>query len=72
MNADPSKLRQQHREEEILHESQQTVREFSSVEEVIRYDREQTAVPGVLDQKLTESLAKEPKPARSWWRRLFG
>ncbi len=48
-------------------------REFSEAEEVIRADREQTAPPGSLGERLAESIASEPAPpAKPWWKRLFG
>jgi hypothetical protein len=76
MNPDPSKLRQQHREEEqtaALHQStqKQQGREFATVEELIRCDVEQTPVPPQIAERLIESIAQEPKPVRSWWRRFF-
>jgi hypothetical protein len=52
--------------------SQQTVREFTTADELLRYDAAQTMVPSALAQRLKQSSADIPRPARSWWRRLFG
>ena len=50
---------------------QKSAREFASVEELLRYDAKQTEVPPGVAQRLGRSLEKEPRPARSWWRRWF-
>ena len=49
-------------------------RTFDEAEQVIRADREQTAVPEKLGDKLADTLASEPRPVakESWWKRLFG
>lgn len=52
--------------------TQSTAREFATVEELIQTDAEQIAVPPAVTQRLNESIRKEPKPARSWWRRITG
>lgn len=76
MNPEPSKLRHQEIEQQTaeLHQTQQkqTGREFASVEELIRQDAQNTPVPPVVAERLVESMAREPKPPRSWWRRIFG
>lgn len=47
-------------------------REFASVEEMIRADREQTEVPGQLAERVNASL-KAAQPRRPpWWRRWLG
>lgn len=51
---------------------QEQAREFSTVEEMIRHDREQTEAPDQLAARLNETAAAEPKPGRSLWQRLFG
>ena len=54
-------------------QSRQTAgREFSSVEELLRFDAAQTAVPPEIAQRLQKSAANVPPPARSWWKHLFG
>ncbi len=74
MNPDPSKLRQQQdlSEESAANLPLQTQGlEFSSVEEIMRFDSDHTPVPEELTQRLKESVACEPAPRRPWWRRLF-
>lgn len=52
---------------------QQTVHEFSSVEEMLRHDALHTPVPPSIASRLQQSVAQLPaRPTRSWWRRLFG
>ena len=52
---------------------QNTEREFASVEELLRYDAEQTIVPAEIAQRLQRSTARfSPPAARPWWKRLFG
>lgn len=46
--------------------------EFGTAEELIRHDAAQTRVPGDVERRLRASLCNEPKPGKSWWRRLFG
>lgn len=46
--------------------------EFSSVEEMLRHDAIHTPVPPAIAQRLEQSVAQLPRPARSWWRRLLG
>ena len=43
----------------------------TSVEEMLRDDAAQTSPPPRLAHRVAESIAKEPKPERSWWQRLF-
>lgn len=45
--------------------------EFPSVEEMLRFDAAQTAVPPGVEEKLRRSAADVPSP-RPWWRRLLG
>ncbi len=48
-------------------------RNFEEAEEVIRADREQTAVPKSLPDKLAIALAAESSAAQKpWWKRIFG
>jgi hypothetical protein len=61
-----------HRPQEQLAEteSQQTsAREFTSVEEVLRHDAGQTAVPPGIAERLARSVQNVPSPERSWWQR---
>jgi hypothetical protein len=78
MNSDTPKQRLQHRQaEEQTAEQQQIAGQqagltFDSVEELLRYDNLQTIPPPAITERLKISLEQEPKPNRSWWRRLFG
>lgn len=74
MNPDSSRLRHQHEHSQstdLTQAQHQTVREFSSAEELIRYDAQQTEPPPAIADRLNESIRNEPKPPQSWWRRLF-
>lgn len=54
-------------------QSRQTpAREFASVEELLRCDAKQTAVPPAIAQRLARSLQNQPRRPRSWWRRWLG
>lgn len=69
----PRRTRQQHTTEAqhtLL--PGQTGLEFSSAEELIRFDAAQTTPPTALDQRVQDSVNREPRPKRSWWARLFG
>ncbi len=78
MNPEPNKPRLQHKqrqEEESTEQQsvqQQSVpREFASVEEMLRYDVNQTPPPPAIAERLRDSLEAEPPAKGSWWRRLF-
>lgn len=69
-----SKLQHQRVEETTAHKQtaqQQPGRQFASVDELIRYDAEQNPPPAELANRVAESVAGLPKPARSWWKRWF-
>jgi hypothetical protein len=51
--------------------TQNATQEFGSVEDLLRYDAGQTPAPATLAERLQKSSADFPKPARSWWQRLF-
>jgi hypothetical protein len=77
MNPDSSKLRQEHEQREQSTEAQlqhqtQAGREFTSVEEMIRFDTQQTLPPERISERLKESVDRDPVPTKPWWRRLFG
>jgi len=38
----------------------------------LRADASQIEVPPAVEQRLDESIQREPEPARPWWRRLTG
>lgn len=69
----PRRTRQQHTTEpqHTLLPSQAGV-EFSTAEEMIRFDAAQTTPPPSLAERIQESINREPRPKRSWWSRLFG
>ena len=74
MEPQPSKL--QHRQVEETTGQKQTIqqpagREFASVDEMIRYDAQQNPPPADLANRVAESVADLPKPARSWWQKWF-
>jgi len=48
------------------------VHEFQTAEELLRHDASQTAVPPAVARRLDESIQREPKPERPWWKRLTG
>ena len=50
---------------------QASVREFASTEDLLRHDASQTPVPPAIAERLARSIQNEPKPARSWWRRIL-
>ena len=54
-------------------QSRQTpAREFATVEELLRFDAGQTAVPRAIAERLGRSLQNESCPPRPWWKNLFG
>ena len=48
-----------------------TTTEFATAEELLRHDAAKTEVPPVIAERLSKSLQNLPRPARSWWRRIF-
>jgi len=67
-----SKLRQEQKHESIEQTgAQETARGYSSVEEMLREDAAANRPPPALAHRVAESIAREPKPARSWWQRIF-
>lgn len=69
----PRRTRQQHTTE-VQHTllPGQSGLEFSSAEEMIRFDAAQTTPPPTLARRVEDSVNREPRPKRSWWMRLFG
>jgi hypothetical protein len=51
--------------------TQDSVREFSTVEELLRDDAARTTAPATIEQRLQKSSADFPQPSRPWWKRLF-
>ena len=72
MEPKPSKLRHEQKQETIEHTgAQETARAFSSVEQMLREDAATNGPPPALAHRVADSIAREPKPARSWWQRMF-
>jgi hypothetical protein len=79
MNPDSPKLQrlqseletEQQQQQETTRETAQTpaAREFATPEEALRYDAAQTVVPPAIARRLEDSVAQEPGPKPSWWRR---
>ncbi len=81
MNPDLSKLKlttsaplsEQQEQQQVQSQSQTSPssREFSSVEEMLRFDANQVSPPATLETRLQDSLQQIPPPKRPWWRRWF-
>ena len=72
MERKASKLRQEQKLESIEQTgARETARAFSSVEEMLREDAATNGPPPALAHRVADSIAREPKPARSWWQRIF-
>jgi len=51
----------------------QSVREFATVEDLLRQDARDTPVPGAIAERLQKTVGQIPSDSRrAWWRRLFG
>jgi hypothetical protein len=64
-----------HTEEQQLnaHQARQdAVREFASVEDMLRHDASHTPVPPAIAHRLEKSISEAPRSRGPWWRRLFG
>jgi hypothetical protein len=48
------------------------VKEFESVEELLRHDAAQTTVPPEIAQRLQQAAVETGTPKRPWWRKLLG
>ncbi len=80
MSEETRKFQQQQKQEptetrltEQKTEQQTSAHEFSSVEEMLRFDAAQTEVPPRIESRLAESVQKEllPDQPRPWWKKLF-
>jgi hypothetical protein len=73
MKPESSKLRHRTAEEQQLNVQQDTQQttDFATAEELIRHDAQQTAVPPEIAYRLNESISREPKSAKSWWKKIF-
>ena len=63
---------QQQDQQQVAQSETQAVREFGSVEEMLRHDALHTPLPPAIGKRLQESLGPVAPPPRSWWRRFFG
>ena len=58
-------------EQEAQSNQKQQAREWTTAEEAIREDAATVEVPSGIEARLRDSVAQEPPPQRSWWKRLF-
>ena len=78
MNPEFSKLKHEERtdsEAELKSDQesqQQAKQEFAGVDEMLRFDSHQNPVPAEVAERLNRSIAAEPKPERSWLKKLLG
>jgi hypothetical protein len=79
MNPERTKLKQEIRAEQASAqeqfqrtESQAQVKEFATVDDLLRFDSEQNPVPPEVADRLGRSLEAEPKPEKPWYKKLFG
>ena len=65
------KFRQEEQVSQTESQSQtsQTIHEFATPEEMLRYDAKRTQVPGQVARRLSQSLQSEPPASRPWWQR---
>jgi hypothetical protein len=70
---EPNSSRLRHRQEiaEQTTTRQPPKHEFATVEEMIRHDASQTEPPAAVAERLADSISREPKPTKPWWRRFF-
>jgi hypothetical protein len=74
---DHSSKRLQHKQDQELaavHHQQQgaTARQFTTPEEVLRFDAAQTQVPPAVAERLQKSVSREPQTPSPWWKRWLG
>ena len=75
MNPESSKLKHKHAEqaeEQTIQQTSQKPLEFQTPEELLRHDATQVVPPDSIIERLKASIAQEPKPSRSLWKRLMG
>jgi hypothetical protein len=70
---EPKKLEQRQVEQTQVQQdtTAQAVLEFAQPEDVLRYDAAQVTPPPRLARRLSDSIARECRLARSWWKRLW-
>jgi hypothetical protein len=52
-------------------QSAQTIHEFATPEDALRFDAKNTAVPEGIAQRLGRSSHRLPPSSQPWWKRLF-
>ena len=68
-----TKLTSTEQQEATETQAQKTAaREFATVEEALQVDASQIEVPPAVEQRLDESIKREPKTGRPWWQRVLG
>jgi hypothetical protein len=72
MKSERSTFRQVEESTQQKVQTQKQGLEFQTVEELLRHDNEQNPVPPEIEDRLDRSIAAEPKPAKSWFKNLFG
>jgi hypothetical protein len=65
------KTAEQQERQSLTQQNQGNAREFSSAEELLRFDAAQVTPPPCIVERLQANLAKYPKPEKPWWRRLW-
>jgi hypothetical protein len=71
MERESSQFRQREQHEGTeLNQNHHAATEFASVEEMLRFDASQTGVPTAIVERLHASIALDPPPKPSWWRKL--
>ncbi len=63
----------QKQEQALTQQSQQELTEFTSSDELLRYDAARVDLPPGIAQRLQRSAARaQGQGIRRWWQRLFG
>lgn len=62
---------QQQNVSEAQLQSQQTIHEFATPEDLLRFDAKQNPAPDAIAQRLSSSVKNIPGLPRPWWKRLF-
>jgi len=75
MNPNSRRLEQRQAETETAAEQaaqQSGVREFATVEAVLREDRAGTSPPSTLEHRVAKAIRQSNSAHPSWWKRWFG
>ncbi len=67
-----TKLTEQQELAAVQQSSQESVREFATVEEMLRHDALHTPVPPSIAHRLQQSLPQSSSASQPWWKRLLG